>query len=158
MAQRVSIYLPDPVLPVIGPYSDETGVSLSGRLTTIVLRYGDALRRARPQLKRAEWLLVLDALNGVGLVAHDRPELAVAGVALEVADHIRLNDAGKKWGLSPANARGLVERLRGLSHIELLSVVEAAEQFWLRAEQPTDQAFAESGIVPSDARPEAPKR
>lgn len=152
-ANRVTIYLPDHVRAALGPCGEDSGVSLSGRVATIVLRYQEAVRRSRPRLSRAEWMLILDALNGVGRLAEERPEAAVAGLALEVYDHLRLNDAARKWSLTPAQATGLVDRLRALSYVEALSIVEAAEQFWTHHELETDAAIAAAGIVPSDPPP-----
>ncbi len=59
MSRRTTIYIPDHAEPVIGPLGSAD--SLSGRVTTILLRYQEILDRSRPQLTEAEWLAIIDA-------------------------------------------------------------------------------------------------
>lgn len=70
--------------------------------------------------------LVCDALNGVWLT-----EASAVGLAwAEVADHIRLNGAAEKWGLTEDEAADLVERLRDLSPGATATLVDAVERWW----------------------------
>lgn len=146
MAKKTTIYLSDPLLQAVGPCGEESGgPSLSGRLATIAERYLEIVRRARPELTRAEWCVILDANNGhfEGLGSAGLGSLMWANVADAANDGI-----GQQWGLSADQVRDLAWRLQSLPHASLVSICEAAEQFWLRASLPTDQAMTEAGIQP----------
>lgn len=148
MSKKTTIYISDPLLAAVGPYGDDVGRSLSGRLATIAERYIEILARARPEFTRAEWCVILDANNGQfeGLGAASLGALMWANVADSMDDGI-----GPKWGLTDDAVRGLVDRMRALPHASMVSICEACEQFWLRTEMPTDEAMTAAGIRPTQA-------
>lgn len=150
MAKKSSIYIPDRLDAVLGPCGETTGMSLSGRIAAIVDRYGEIIRRHRPQLTRAEWMLLMDALNGWASWAEAGRTLMI-GIALEVEDAIAMHRLDAKWGLAPQQAQELVRRLRELSFAEAISVIDAAEMFWAHADLDADAALAKAGVRPSDA-------
>ncbi len=152
MAKKTTIYLSGPLLQAVGPHNTSVdkaiGPSLSGRLATIAERYIEIIARARPKdLTRAEWCVILDANNGVfeGLGTARLGSMMWANVADSVDEGI-----GPKWGLTDAQVRDLARRMQALPHTAQVSIVEAVEQFWLRAELETDEALTQAGITPAD--------
>jgi len=144
MAKKSTIYLSDPLLQAVGPYGEDiAGPSLSGRLATIGERYLEILRRARPELTKAEWCVILDANNGTfeGLGTAQLGPMMWANVADSIEDGI-----GPKWGLTDEQVRDLSERMRALPHAAQVSIVEAVEQFWLRPDDDADEAMRQVGI------------
>lgn len=152
MPKKTTIYLSDPLLQAVGPYgaseNGDIGPSLSGRLATIAERYSEIIAAARPKdLTRAEWCVILDANNGVfeGLGSARLGSMMWANVSDSVRDGI-----GPKWGLTDAQVRDLARRMQALPHAAQVSIVEAVEQFWLRADLETDEALRQAGITPAD--------
>jgi hypothetical protein len=146
-SDRVSIYLPEHLRGVVDLVSGDPG--LSARIASILDRYRHLVRVSRPALTRAEWCLVLDGCSGWA-TPQEPAELLLSGLALEVQDHIRLNDAGEKWGLTTAQCDALLGRLIALRPVETLAVMELVERFWRRSGLETDEAMREAGIVPTD--------
>lgn len=136
---RRSIYIPDHLaqaLDIDAADTDDTGTeSRSGRIAAILSRYRYLIQTAAVEFTRAEWCLILDAMNG----------WAAVGVAAEVADHIRLNNATEHWNLSDDAAADLLERLQALTPAETLYFIECAERFWRRAHLDTDDALTQAG-------------
>lgn len=146
-SERLSIYIPERLLPAIGPQlADREG--LSSRIAAIIDRYEQIVQTSCPPLTRAEWHLLLDACNGWASWS-EAGETLMTGLALEVADHVRLNDAASKWGLTPEQAANLVARLCS-SAAETMAVLERVERFWRAHELPTDEAMSVAGIVPTE--------
>jgi hypothetical protein len=123
-ARRVTTYLTDAVQVVIGPLGD--GVSLSGRLTAVVLRYGDIMRRSCPPLSLAEWSAIMDACNGLCMGGDTS---APAFIWAEIADAAGV---GEKWGV---DQEGLSQRLRRLPYSGQVAVAEVVERFWRANEE-----------------------
>lgn len=145
MAKKTTIYLSDPLLQAVGPYGED-GPSLSGRLATIGERYLEILKRARPELTKAEWCVILDANNGTfeGLGTAQLGPMMWANVADSIEDGI-----GPKWGLTDEQVADLARRMQAMPHAAQVSIVEAAEQFWLIPDMSTDEAMRQVGITPS---------
>ena len=97
--------------------------SLSGRISTICERYSLILEKHKPGLTAAEWNACRDALNGVWL----RDTNMVRMIWAEVADADKIDGLGKKWGI---DAQALSERIRSMSTVEVIALVEAVEQWW----------------------------
>lgn len=86
---------------------------------------------------RAEWNLIADANNGcspVMTLAGEDMRLSMPTTLLwaNVADDIKLNGGDKKWKVK--DARGLVDRLRGLDFVHAWAVVLAVQWFWEHAQ------------------------
>jgi len=148
-----TIYIPDHLRDVLDIGDDEQMPGLSARLAAIVDRYGRLVADC-PPLSRAQWCLILDACNGWA-TPMEPGETLLTGLPLEVADHVKLNNAGEKWNLSAAECERLVNRLAELTITEAVSIVERVERFWRRPAMDTDIALAASGIVPTDWLPPA---
>lgn len=88
------------------------------------------------ELERQEALLLCDALNGTLIDVHTVPllpdEIEDAAAPVERGGL----GLGEKWlGLGPegrARAAALVEKLRSLSYVELLAILDAVERWWHR--------------------------
>ena len=113
----------------LGSVLDERGAgqggeSLSGAVNRIGDRYGEIVRRSLPDMMPAEWCLLADALNGV---LHE-PASQIALLPAEVEDHIQLEGSDHKWSV---DGEALVERLRAMSYVERVAIVDVCERFWL---------------------------
>lgn len=154
-SERRSIYIPRHLIGVLD-LRDEDGdmPDLSGRVAAILDRYAHLTLRPEvvPDLAEAEWSLILDACNGWASWASwaEASETLMTGLALEVADHVRLNDAGEKWGLGEEACEALVRRLTELAPAATLAVVERVERFWRRSGWPHDAGFVAARIHPTD--------
>lgn len=154
-SDRISLRIPDHLRQVADLDAGDLA-SPSARIAGILDRYGLLMARSTPQLTRAEWCLILDAINGWAS-AYEPAELAASGIAAEVADHVKLNGADDKWGLSRAQAMGLAHRIHEMHPAEQLAIVDRAERFWRRCQLDTDEAMTAAGIHPS-AEAEAHKQ
>lgn len=98
---------------------------LSLRARSDLQYYYEALRRelAAIHLEEAEALLLVDALNGVIHEPHTVPEMADG-----VADAIRLDGLGSKWGVKDDT---LLDKLNALTYTQLLALIDAAQRWWL---------------------------
>lgn len=111
------------------PQELEKEIAARGEFSDVVRRDLDRLytlyRRAlaRVELTENEAWLVADAMNGTLMDATTAPFLWAS-----VEDTIQLNKLDKKWNVDGAK---LVEKLRRLSDIEALAIVDAAERFWV---------------------------
>src|ERR1041384_6512891 len=84
MAKRVSVYVGPPtqqVLEIAGPPDEPTA---SARIAEICETYLAILDDARPQLERAEWLALCDALYDYGI--SDWPSARTAWLKIEDAE------------------------------------------------------------------------
>lgn len=131
-----SIYLGEPMRALLLRRAD--GDSITASVNGAVARYLAVCRRSVPDLSRAEWCAILDALSGYGLVLDDGDDLAIRGIPLEVADAERLRAIGEKWDV---DGEALAQRVAALSFAELAAVGEVAHAFWAHREEPTDEAL-----------------
>jgi predicted SAM-dependent methyltransferase len=146
MVARKSVYLSDDSLRVVGREVS----SLSGRINSIILRYGGMLREATPPLTVAEWSAICDVLNGAHLLA-DAGSDSVRFMWAEISDADRLNGLGAKWCI---DAQDLAARLREMSYATQVAVAEVATHFWASEqlnELATEDLLRESGAVFADA-------
>ena len=95
----------------------------------------------RLALSRGELLLILDAMNGVIV---DPPAMYRSALLLDVADHIRLNGADRKWEV---DGDALQRKLAAMSPGTLMALVDVSERFWARAEEDTDVLLRDLGLV-----------
>lgn len=141
-ARRSTIYIPDEMQAVIGPLGDDD--SLSGRLTTVMLRYGEILSRSCPSMSLAEWSAIMDACNGL----YQGSDVgAPAFIWAEIADAEGLRE---KWGIDQS---ALSDRLRKLPYPAQVAVSEVVERFWRSKEDDRTERLKRAGavIVESDA-------
>lgn len=135
MAERKTIYLPDPVVEYLADAE-----SLSGRISGVILRYKELCARHLPQLTRNEWCAICDANNGCGDIMDEHPDLIVGMQWANVADSPGL---GAKWGINQA---ALVTRMRKWTYAETVAAFEAVRTFWLHTDKPTDAALKIAGV------------
>lgn len=96
----------------------------SGTIARDLGRLYDLYRQALREvpLTTAEACLICDVMNGT------MPEpYSTACLWAEVEDGIRLNKMDEKWGV---DGPALVERLRALTPLQALALIDAAERFW----------------------------
>jgi hypothetical protein len=101
----------------------------SGIISRDLDRYYESLKHGRQQLRdklsKNEIAALLDNLNGVWM--GDNPSVSVRMIWANVEDGIGLEGLDKKWKV---DGKALVEKLRGMSMIELCALADAAERFW----------------------------
>lgn len=135
MGERASIYVGEPLARLLDGHDNR-----SGRINNVAERYAAVVAQDRPQLTRAEWCAVCDALNGTWLA--DEPTIRF--IWAEIADADRLNGLGAKWEI---DAQDLARRIRDMPAGARVSLVETVEAFWRHADLPTDEALAQAGVV-----------
>ena len=104
-------------------------------ISLMCTRYADIVARSLPDLTRAEWTLVLDALNGcVTWDAAFRPPY----ILVEISDHISLNQADQ---VHDVDGPALLAKLHALSLAQITAVLDRAEQFWAAVGRQEDPAI-----------------
>ncbi len=99
-----------------------------GNRSTVISRDLERLyilyRRALTSVKLTteEACLIVDVLNGSMMDANTARMLWA-----NIADAVSMNGLGKKWSV---DGPALVEKLRSLSDIQAMAVIDAAERFW----------------------------
>lgn len=146
-ATRYSIYSSEALEKALAermPHGDAEGNlrSRSATITAMVDRYAEICKRSLPSMPLNYWLLVFDAMNGCWLLDH--PAMVASGLAHNVYDACRLNDAGSKWRVDETNQ--LVEQLAALPFAGQIAVIDACERFWAIDVQTSD-------AVPTEADP-----
>lgn len=106
-----------------------------------VVRYyavlAEELRRLSLSVEEAA--LVCDAL--IGYWVGDDPALAMRAWWADVEDHITLNDAAEKWGVSQPAV--LVAKCRALSPGASMAVLDAVER-WVKRDRNSGETLPES--------------
>lgn len=74
-------------------------------------------------LSMNEAMLIADALNGVILDINLMPGV----LYMEITDAVKIDNLDKKWGV---NTDALIEKIKGYSLLQVLTVVDAVERFW----------------------------
>jgi hypothetical protein len=118
---RKTIYLSDEIMPVIG--CDEPG-AFSRRLTGIIQDWQAVIADAMPELKEAEWLYLMDMLNGV--VLEGRQALFLGSDVVESGE---MGGLGKKWDVDP---RAFGKRIDALPLAGKVAIHDVAYRFWQR--------------------------
>lgn len=123
--QRISISLP----PALVSELRARDTNFSGALRRALTRYFETLRRSagalREALSEGEVSLILDALNGVGMMDEHSP----AFIPHEIKDAIDIDRLDRKWGVDGAS---LVAKLSAMSYAQLCALADAAERYWER--------------------------
>ena len=144
MSKRSYIFIPDVLRGLLDLHISD---SPSNRVCAILDRYEVLLRGQQPSFARYEWMLILAACNGWATWAEAGESLMI-GLAVEVADHVRMNRGHEQWDLTEEQGLDVARRLAEMPAIQRIAVVELVERFWRRHELPTDEAMKAAGIVP----------
>lgn len=122
MTNRKNIYLPDHLLALVQGHG-----SLSGRISTIVDRYHEILRRTRIERRFTE--VEFNAIRDACQSWLAEPAAALfGGVALEIEDSLA-DGLAEKWDV---DAAALLDKLKALTPGEEVALVESIEG-WRRA-------------------------
>ena len=116
-ATRKNVYLHAHTLAQIGE-----GGSLSGSISTIIDRYSEIIRRARPweRLSEAEQGAILDACMGWW---PDPAATIPGGIGLELRD-ADVDGLGQKWGVDVAQLAARVDAMHVADQIALVDWIE----------------------------------
>jgi len=95
---------------------------------------------ARLNLSAEEAALICDSLNGFASRETD-PDLLSRAWWINVEDHVRINDADRKWGVEKPAV--LVAKLRALSPGASMAILDAVERWWMR-DRATGETIPES--------------
>lgn len=132
MPKRLTLHLSDPAMAVIGDAPDP---SMSGRVNSILIRYGAITSRDCPPLTGGEWCFLADILNGTWLQAEAGGNDPARYLWAEAAD--AESAYAEKWGIDQA---ALVDRLRALPYAGACAIVEVVTRFWAAEDQHGDLA------------------
>ncbi len=123
MAKRASIYLTDGSMSVLGDNLD----SLSGRINSVITRYGEICHRDCPTMAEAEWSAICDTLNGTWINADDTQSDPARFLWAEISDADRLYGLGEKWGI---DAQALASRIQSMDYSQQCAIIEVVTRFW----------------------------
>jgi len=122
MASKKTIYLSDQVEQVLGNPD-----SLSGRISSIVLRYGEIMRLECPELSVNEWMMICDILNGTILDCDNRDADPARFLWADIAESGQLDGMAAKWEI---DTESLSQRVRDMSHSQRCAIIEIVTRFW----------------------------
>lgn len=105
--KQVTVRLDSGAAEWLGSVADTTTAGATTILEAAPTLYRQALAEVRGQFSESECELILDALNGVCLAGG----LAGQHLHANVADHISLNAAHKKWGVGAEKISHTIGRL-----------------------------------------------
>lgn len=121
-ARRQGVYFAKEAMEIIGG----TGESFSGRVNSIIVRFGAMVAAAMPEFTLGEWCAICDANNGTWTMAEhgdiDPARYLWANVHDSGPDGI---DA--KWGI---DHRAFAEQLRTLPYASQVAALEVVTRFW----------------------------
>lgn len=122
MSSRKSIYLTDRTETVIGPIRKDKGDSLSGRVNSIVARYGRITETDAPELTVSEWSMLCDMLNGTVIDDNTGDYLWA-----DIAESGKLDGMADKWEIDTAE---FSERVRAMSPTARYYILDVVSKFW----------------------------
>lgn len=117
MAKKTSIYLTDAAETIIGQT-----MNLSGRINTIIARYGHITATAAPALTLNQWLFLCDMLNSTVIDENSGQYLWA-----DIAESGKLDGLAEKWELDGEQFSAQVRAMTPASVAQLLDVVS---KFW----------------------------
>ena len=117
---KTSISIYPETLNRIKQRGDEVSPIIERDMNRLYDLYNRALRQIKLNVKEA--CLITDCLNAILMDANSSSMLWA-----EIEDGINLDGLDSKWGI---NGLALIEKLKGLSEIQSLALVDAAERFW----------------------------
>ena len=139
--KRYSIYPSAALDTALDARTDRTrsdAQSRSSLISAFAERYHEICRRSMPALTLREWLLILDAMNGVW--TQDQCVLAASGLAHQVSDACTQDLMHERHGLSEPEARALVDTLAHLPFAGQIAVIDACERLRSQHVQPDREA------------------
>jgi hypothetical protein len=98
----------------------------SAAVSRIIERYDELCRRSLPDLSDAEWGLIRDACRSLPT----NTVTAALYLPPQVADAIKADGLDAKWGVDGA---WLVAKLQALDYAARIALIDAVEQYWVRA-------------------------
>ena len=141
---KLSISLPPDLVAELDARGDERSSTLSRTIERYLALLAASRRRLAELLTDQEVGLICDILNGT-LFAEP---FSVQMLDREVADSL-IDGYAEKWAV---DGPALVEKLRGLTYIDQMAMVDAVERWWERVGR------GESKLSPSEALRPKPKR
>lgn len=123
MARKKSIYISTAAEAVIGTVDD----SLSGRINSIIIRYGAITDRDCPSLAVGEWMLICDMLNGTVLSADSRDADPVRFLWADISEAGKIDGLAEKWSV---DSEALSGRVRAMPYSQQVAIIEIANRFW----------------------------
>lgn len=139
-SNRRSVFLSDTALAVLGEPE-----SLSGRLNSVVIRYGNIIAAECPELAEAEWLLICDMLNATVMDADHRDTDPARYLWVDIGEAGQLDGLAEKWGVDTA---ALSDRVKAMRLAERIAILEVVGRFWRSPnlnKDDTQKILAESG-------------
>lgn len=147
MGRTVRIYLPDSLLAALGIDAGDSNAEhlFAARISRLAERYAEIMLRHRPRFTRAEWSLILETNRG----AFEAAPAGAPGPLIWANIHTNLDKGlARDWGLGPVAVAELLLRVRSLSHVEQVSLMEAIDTFWRHPGLTTEEAMVIAGIFP----------
>lgn len=123
MASRKTIYLNDAAEKIIGTVDD----SLSGRINSIIVRYGAIMAKECPELATNEWMMICDILNGTILEADSRDADPARFLWADIAESGQLDGMAAKWEI---DTDALSQKVRNMAYSQQVAIVEVICRFW----------------------------
>lgn len=123
MASRKTIYLNDAAEKVIGTVDD----SLSGRINSILIRYGAIIQKECPELTSNEWMMICDILNGTILEADSRDADPARFLWADISESGKLDGMAEKWEIDTDD---LSQRVRVMNYAQQCAIIEVVCRFW----------------------------
>jgi len=117
MSKRTTIHLPDSVLAILGNPD-----SMSGRISSTILRYDRATRDACPALTESEWSLLCDMLNGTFIEDNTGDYLWA-----DIREAGKLDGLAEKWTIDTDK---FSDRVRAMSVVERYAILDVIARFW----------------------------
>lgn len=123
MSSKKSIYLSDKAEAVLG-LTD--GGSLSGRINSIIIRYGAIMAKSCPALAENEWMAIVDVLNSTWRDADSADNDIARFLWAEIADS-EPDGLWEKWEISLDD---LSSKIRAMTYPEQCAIIEVVCRFW----------------------------
>ena len=129
MAKTISFYIRGPLEEELSLRGDNRSNIINRDLERLYTLYRRAIREV--PLTMAEACLIADSLNG-SMMDANTAQVLWAGIA----DSIRLDGLAEKWDV---DGPALVEKMQGLSALQAMALVDAAERFWEMENVPLEE-------------------
>lgn len=124
MARKQSIYISTAAEQIIGTITEDT--NLSGRINSIIVRYGGILERDCPAMAVNEWMAIVDILNSTWRDTESARADIARSLWAEIADSAP-DGIGEKWSI---DCEVLAQQVRGMSYAQQCAIIEVANRFW----------------------------
>ena len=118
------IYISEAAQKVIGTIDENT--NLSGRINSIIVRYGGILEKDCPKLTTGEWLAIVEILNSTWRETESSRLDIARSLWAEIADS-GPDGIGEKWEI---DVEELAQQVRRMSYAEQCAIIEVVNRFW----------------------------